>query len=195
MNATPTSRQSRNFRPFPGDEKLYVAFSTEAMESPIKTKETGRPVFDDVEMIEIRIPGDDKTIIKNQVSDEYRERFPDEYAAFKSSTTLATTGTPLEHWAALTKSQVASLKFSHIQTVEDVASISDANLTQLGMGGNELRTKAKAFVAAATDTAFVEKQAAELNEVKAQMKAMQEEFARQLAAATAPAPADKVKAK
>lgn len=182
MNATPTSRQARNpFRKYPEDAGLFVAFSTEAIESPFKSKEAGRPVFDEVDIVEIRIPGDDKTIIKNAVSDEYRERFPDEYDAFKSSTTLATSGTPLEHWSALTKSQVASLKYIHINTVEDLAKLSDSNLAQVGMGGHELRTKARAFVSSATDSAFVEKQAAEMDELKEQLQALRDEMVRQAA--------------
>jgi len=184
MNATPTSRNTRSNRTAfrqRGDEGLYVLFTTEAIQSDLKTKESGRPVFEDIEIIEIRIPGDDKTIIKTIVSDEHRERFPDEYDAFKENAVFSDSGTPLEHWPAVTKSQVAALKHNHIMNVEDLANLSDANVANI-MGGNELKQKAKAFLASANDNALVEKQASEIEELRTAIKALQADSTRQATA-------------
>ena len=67
-------------------------------ENPVKTREMGRPIFDDVEMVRITIPGDRLTNFVDEVSDEHRNRWPDHYAAFKRGELRASTGTPLEHW-------------------------------------------------------------------------------------------------
>jgi hypothetical protein len=180
MNATPTAHRGLRL---PGDEGLHIAFFLEANESSMKTLEQGHPVFDDCEMIEIRIPGDDKTILKSIVTREYQHRFPDEYAAFKANKEVAQTGTPLEHWAALTPSQIAMFKSQNIRTVEGLANVADGNATF--MGSHDIRAKAKAFLKAAGDSAIVEKQesalaaqAAEMAELRAQIAALSEKKAK-----------------
>lgn len=174
MNATQNYGGPRRAR---GDEGLHINFYTDAVQNEFKTAQEGRPIFDDREMIEIRIPLDDKTIIHALVTDEYRNRFPDEYKAFQSNTVLASSGTPLEHWSALTKSHVAMLKNAGVVSVEDLVNASDANIRQV-MGGLELKTKAKAFLDAAKDTALVEKQALEINELREAIMALQAESVR-----------------
>ncbi|MCA1859310.1 hypothetical protein LE191_04195 [Janthinobacterium sp. HSC-3S05] len=173
MYATPTAHRGRRL---PGDEGLHIAFFLEAVESSMKTQEQGHPVFDDCEMVEIRIPGDDKTILKSIVTREYKERFPDEYAAFKANKEVAETGTPLEHWAALTPSQIAQFKTQNIRTVEGLANVADGNAQF--MGAHDIRNKAKAFLKAAADTAIVEKQEVEMAELRAQIAALSEKKAK-----------------
>lgn len=163
MNATPTGRRMK------GDEGLHIRFFVQAVESELKSKLEGRPIYDDTEFIEIRIPGDDKTIINNLATDEYRQRFPDEYAAFKSGIKETTSGTPLEHWAAVSKSQVAQLKHVGISSVEQLANVSDDN-AQKFMGGYVLRDNARTFLKTVEDTALVQKQEAAIAELKAEIE-------------------------
>lgn len=167
MNATPTALRGRRF---PGEENLHVMFFTDAVQSELKTKEQGHPVFDDTEMIEIRVPGDSTTIIRVPVTNEYRSRFPDEYNAYKANAAMPETGTPLEQWAALSPSQIAQFKAQNIRTVEQLAEVADSNANF--MGANELRTKAKAYLKTAQDAAIVEKQEAALEELRAEIAAL-----------------------
>jgi hypothetical protein len=170
MHATPTALRGRRF---PGDEGLHISFYVEAVESPVKSEAEGRIVFDDQEMVEIRIPGDERTIIKTYASREYKDRFPDEYAAFKANDTIKETGTPLSQWGTLSPSQIAQLNAQNIRTVEALSSVADSNLTF--MGGHELRNKAKAFLKASADAAVVEKQEAALAELRAELEALKAE--------------------
>lgn len=179
MYATPTAPTAHKGRRLQGDEGLHINFFLEAIESPLESAETGRPVFKDMEMIEIRIPGDEKTIIKTHADEEYKWRFPDEYGAFKANVTLPETGTPLTQWGVLSPSQVAQLQAVNVRTVEALAGLADGNAQF--MGSNELRAKAKAFLKATADTAIVEKQeaamtaqAAEMAELRAQITALSE---------------------
>lgn len=163
MHATPTAR--RGIR-FPGDENLHVLFYVDAVESELKSKAVGHAIFDDYEMIEIRVPGDDKTIIKTIVTDEHRYRFPDEYSSFRQNNDVTqVSGTPLEAWAHLTPSLIATLKAQNVRTVEQLASIADSNANF--MGAHELRSKAKAFLKVAEDASAVDRQEKQLAEQKA----------------------------
>lgn len=180
MHATPTGHRGRRL---PGDEGLHINFFTEAVESPLKSAEEGRIVFNDMEMVEIRIPGDEKTIIRTHVTEEYKYRFPDEYDAFKRNEAVPETGTPLSQWGVLSPSQIAQFNASNIRTVEALANLADSNAQF--MGNHDLRAKAKAFLKATSDTAIVEKQeaalaaqAAEMAELRAQIAALSEKKAK-----------------
>lgn len=163
-------------------------FFMNAIENKAKSKDEGRPIFDEIEMIEIRIPGDSKTVFVDHVYRKdgepngagmmnnppcYIERWPNHYARFKNAQTQAQTGTPLAEWPQMTVSKVAELRAINIFTVENLADLSDGFLGKLGMGGRELREKARAFIAKAKDSAAETKIAAENAALKAQLDAMQ----------------------
>ena len=71
----------------------------------------------------------------------------------------AVTGTPLEAWPVITRSQVEELKHFRVRTVEDLAALSDA-ATASGMGLQSLKQKAKAFLEAAAGNGGAKFQAA-----------------------------------
>jgi hypothetical protein len=177
MYPTPTQANTLvRGRRVPGDEGLHINFSLEAFQPEAETHgQVGRPVFVDMEFIEIRIPGDDKVIIKEIVNDEYRNRFPDEYRAFREGAEIASVGTPLEHWSFLKPSQVAQFKASGLRTVEDLANMSDGNANF--MGSQSIRQAAKAWLKTANDTEIVEKQEAEKKALKAELDAMKAQIA------------------
>lgn len=152
-------------------------FYMSAVENKAKSIEEGRPVFDEREMIEIAIPGDRLAKHVNYVLDEHRQRWPDHYAAFKRREEHAASGTPLEHWPQVTTGRVAELKSLNILSVEELAGVPDTTLPRIGMGGRDLRDKARAFLSAAKDGAGLGRIAAENADLKAQMEAMQKQLA------------------
>lgn len=143
-------------------ETVRPRFYTEQEEDTVASKTEGRPIFRPVEMVEIRTPGDRYTVGVFPVDDKHRQRWPDAYAAFKRGEMHAQSGTPLEMWPAVTTSQVYELKALSIFSVEDVAGLSDSNISQLGPMGRDLRTKAQAYIDAAKGGAVVSEQAAEI---------------------------------
>jgi hypothetical protein len=74
-------------------------------------------------------------------------------------------GTPIEQWPQLTPSQVLMLKQLNIYSVEDVASLSDENVRNVGPGGYKLRDDAARFL----KTATIAVEAGKMEELQKQM--------------------------
>lgn len=137
-------------------------FYSKPMKNNFRSETEGRPVFEDKEFVEILVPGDRKTVVDTLVKDEHKRRWPREYAAFKAGQEIPTEGTPLEEWPQITRSQVEELRFGHIRTVEQLASLPDNALNStVPMGGYPLREKAQRWLEAQKGNAQTEVLAAE----------------------------------
>ena len=145
-------------------------FKTVPVEVKGRSEKEGRAIFEDREVVEIRIPGDMKTVVTHKVSQKHIDRWPEHYKAFKEGLDAPVDGYPLTEYAALTASKVAELKYLNIRTVEELAGLNDSLISRLGMGGREMVQKAKAFVEVSADAAQAQKYAAEnerlLNEIE-----------------------------
>lgn len=162
-----------------GDSALYVEFYSEAFQSMYKSEAAGHPVFDDFEMIRIQTPGDSKTIIETKVDETHKRRFPVQYARYKAGETNKVSGWTLKEWPAVTMSQVKTLNYHNVFTVEQLSSISDQSCSNIGMGMFELRNKARAALEVAEGNAEREAKAAnevrmqnEIDSLKAQLQAV-----------------------
>ena len=141
-------------------EHLYVEFYVKPVENKVKSAAEGRPVFDEKEMIKIRIAGDKGTELHAPVTEAsvyvpegpgqkgrrltYIEQFPEQYEAFKAGREQAISGTPIEEATFLTVSQRAELKAVNIFTVEALAGIEAAD--KLGMSGSVMVEHARAYL-------------------------------------------------
>lgn len=123
-------------------------FYTKAVEMDFKSKEAGRPIFEDREFVEILIPGQRNAVAHEPVNAEHMMRWPKQYAAFKAGKELPADGTPLATWPnpRMSRSLVEELAYFSIRTVEDLAGVNDNNLQNLGMGAWELRKSAQMFL-------------------------------------------------
>jgi hypothetical protein len=158
---------------------LVIKFSMEAMENPEKTKNAGRPVYDDVEMISIRVPGDPDIRVR-PVRPEDKQAHAKEYLAWKSNQSQeAASGTPLAQWALMKRSQVEEAKYLGIHTVEQLSDVSDANLQRLGPGWMALRQKARDWLASAKDGAELNKLREALDEATRRIATMETMLKRQ----------------
>jgi hypothetical protein len=157
------AEQTLSGNPFVGDEKLHVEFYTDAVENPQKSKEAGRPIFEDTEMVLIIPPGDkDNTIVAP--AKMYLPRFRARYQAWKSGQDQdGVTGTLLKEWpGGPSASQIKNLEFFHVRTVEQLAGLSDGNLQAMGPGHLELRKRAQAYLDASVGAASAQKMQSEL---------------------------------
>lgn len=171
-------KRGQNYVVTHGDDSgLYVQFYLEAVKDEEESLKEGRPIFHDREYIKIIPAGDKNTVVCEPVSDEYRARFPQQYAAFKNQGVQAQSGTPLEEWAMLTKSQVLTFKAVNIHTVEQLAAVSDGNLFNLGMGARDIREKAKAWLSSANGNAGVMAVQDQLNDALKQIEALKNQMA------------------
>lgn len=158
---------------------VFVQFFTDSIEIAVESERQGRPIFKDVAFIRKIVPGDKTNVVERVAKDWDKQKHPKEWEAYQRSITESFTGTPLEQWPQITRAQVKEAKYFEIHTVEQLAEISDLNCQKLGMGFQELRNKAKAFLAAAAGTANETAQAAEnqrlrqeMEELRLQMKAV-----------------------
>jgi hypothetical protein len=140
-----------------GAERNYPRFFVDSVQDQIASANAGRPIFRDEERVEIIMPGNPYTRPVQRVTDTHREKWPKEYAAFRAGLELSVEGTPLEEWPRLKRSQVLELKALGFQTVEHVARMDDQATQRVGIGGQQLRELAKAFLDDAAHAAEVER--------------------------------------
>lgn len=143
----------------------------------------GRPVYDDVEFIEIRVPGDKTLRVDRPVRAHDKKNYQDQYRAWKSGAKdQDSTGTPLSVWRGIPPSMVEELRHFGIRTVEHLANVSDGNLAQIGPI-RALRNKAQEFLEASKGNASndairaqLEAKSNEAEAMKRQLKELQEQM-------------------
>lgn len=153
------------------DHKLVVNFFMRAVKNNIKSNEAGRPIYDEKEFVRIIVPGNSRSVFEDIVTNEHRMRFADRYERFKRGVSQSISGTPLEVWPQMTVGMVAELKAMNINTVEELAGLSDANAQRI-MGNFDLRRRAQAFLDAAAGDAANSKMAAELEKRDTEIAAL-----------------------
>ena len=133
------------------DEQLLVKFEIRPKVDSDASAKEGRPIYRDVEYINIRAPGSSDNVIRPATHRD-RNRFARHYQAFKARTSNDDAeyveGTLLAEWPTVSRSQVEELAFFGIKTVEQLANTSDAN-GQAFMGFNGLKRKANEWLKAA----------------------------------------------
>lgn len=152
-------------------------FYMRAVQNNFKSQELGRPVHEEVEFVEILVPGDRKTVHDARVTEEHKRRWPNAYKAFRENRESPVEGTALDDWAGVNRGQVEELRYSHVRTVEQLAALSDDQLAKsVSMGGYALREKAQRFLEQAAGAAPAEKLAAENEVLRGNMATMQSQM-------------------
>lgn len=163
-------------------------FKAMAIKDEAATKKAGRPIFKDVEMVEIVIAGDRhfrptvgahdfwKNIEGEAIT--YAMRWPDQYRRFKEGRAQTAEGTPVEELPFLTQAKRYELKALGIYTADALAALDGKNLKTLGIGGRELKDQARAYLDNAHGSANVTAMARELAAVRAELEAMRADAVR-----------------
>lgn len=165
------------------DSVLHVRFYKKATSNNFLTEKEGRPIFQDEIFIRIASPGDDMNVVDRIAEEHDKLRFPFHWQRYVNSqgTDESVVGTPLAQWPAITQSQAEELRGLKFYTVEAVAGCSDSQKQALGMAGNMLVQKAKAYIANAKDGALAQQQAAELQKMKDEQASKDSAHAAELA--------------
>ena len=117
-----------------------------------QSEQEGRPIYKDVPFVEIITPGNNKSVVDCKVKPDHQQRWPARWKAFQERHENVESGTPLEQWAYLGPSQVATLKVLNIFTVEQLAEVSEAAFEQMGPGARDLRERARQHLQPAGST-------------------------------------------
>jgi hypothetical protein len=144
---------------------IAVRFFRMAVKNEEKSVAEGRPIYDDMEMVEKRIRGDRNNIVVKPVTAQDKRDFRDAYRAFVEDTVVQESGTPLSEWPHVTQSLREELKYFGFTTVEHLAEADDNACTRVpGLQG--LKQRAKDFLELSKGLAPLEKVRAE-NEAQA----------------------------
>jgi hypothetical protein len=141
---------------------------------PIKdelaSKKAGRPIFNDVEVCEVRFSGNREKVIHAPAHEVFKQErdiegnvtdityaiaYNEQYRAFKAGDAQTLRGTPTSELPFLTASKRLELKALNIHTAEALAALDGANLKMLGMGGRELKVQAQTYLENAKGSADV----------------------------------------
>jgi hypothetical protein len=134
------------------DNKTYVKFYIHPVHDETKSAEEGRPIFNDLEYVEIRTPGNETNIIRTPVNELLKRRFAAQYRAFKAGELEQTTGTPLTEVPWITRSQVEELSYLRIGTIEILSEVNDDVCTRIP-GLFKLKQRAQLYVKQAKESA------------------------------------------
>lgn len=153
-----------------GDDRgLLVEFIDDAIYQPYESEQKNRAIYKTVPFVSIIFPGDKTKKRYYPARPEDKIRFAYQWAAYEKGQVAVADGTPITEWTYLSKSQALELKHMGFFTVELLANASDTQISNL-MEGHKLRAQAKAFIDTSTDGSNVSKLAAEVEQLKAQLK-------------------------
>ena len=161
-----------DFDPQNNDKGVYARFYMDAVQDAAASVAEGRPMFKDVEFIEIIAPGNANNIVIRPARPTDIQRFRRSYHIFKEGLTEALDGTPLAEIPWLTRSQVEEMAAIKIRTIEQLADLADsACVASAGMF--TLKRKAQAWIEKATEAAPFTKLNAENEELRARLAALE----------------------
>lgn len=164
------------------DPLVIPIFKILTNKNDAKSREAGRPIFEDMEVVEVRFAGDRNKISVfpalaecGEAQDEdgntrkitYAERWSDQYKRFKAKQQQVAEGTPVDELPFLTQAKRAELKALSIYTAEALAALDGLPLKNLGQGGRDLKNQAQAYLDNAKGSADVVKMASKIADLEA----------------------------
>lgn len=157
------------------DACLGVRFFWFEKENEARSKEEGRPIYDQVEMIEILTPGC-KDRLHRLVNDIDKMRFREKYKSFKEISNNTIEGTPLAQFPFISVADRRELEYFNVYTGEQLINMPDGNIDRLGVNGRDLIKKVTAFMQMAKDTAVVSRMTDENESLKREMALIKEQM-------------------
>jgi len=149
--------------------KMAVFFHAVQVQNNFKTMTEKRPIFEEKVFLKKLVPGDSTLVVDRPMREQDIEEYPIEWARFQQKKEQRVSGTPIDVWSVLSETQKAEFKALHIFTIDQFAQLADSVGNKI-MGFNDLRDKARAFIAAAKDSAVFDKIRAETDAKLAQQE-------------------------
>jgi len=159
------------------NDMLAVEFYDHAALDKWETEKTGIKTFrPECPFVRISIPGNNLNTVERPAEVGDTKRFPREWLVYQMSkgglNNAGAAGWSIDEWEELNDESRRQLKYLRFFTVEQIASANDIQVQGIGMGGQGLREKAKAAVAARNGKAAneeVAKRDAEIADLKAKL--------------------------
>jgi hypothetical protein len=156
----------------PETHGFYVEFELRAIEDRNASMKAGHPVFHDIEIAIITMPGGNLVVdkvINEALLHEWKNGGRNKpaspfaiasYDAWKNDLEAPVQGIDLKNWPGVTPAQLKMCQGATIRTVEDLAGCNADTLRRLGMGGVALKDKAVAYLESAGSNKVSEEVAA-----------------------------------
>lgn len=150
----------------------FPYFYMKAFPDDAATKKNGGvPVFHDVEMVRIQIPGIRDTV-ERPVEAVDKKRWPKVYEQFRAGVEQRVDGIPLSEFTTATASEQEALKMIGVQTVEQIAGMNDDAAQKFHVVA--IRNKAQAFMKTREGLANVGALQAQIEELKREIKRLKD---------------------
>jgi len=140
--------------------KMAVFFHAVQVQNNFLTAQEKRPIFQERIFLKKLVPGDNTLTIDRPMRDQDIEDYPVEWARFEQKKEATVAGTPIDVWTAISETQKAEFKALNIFTIDQFAQLADIVGNKI-MGFNDLREKARTFIAASQDSQMFDKIRAE----------------------------------
>lgn len=166
---------------FGNDAQSLVKFFKHPQISKLKSTEAGRPVFDDVIMIEVIQPGE-RDAVRVLADEFHKHRFQRQWQNFEKGQADVLSGTPLNLLFPNEPGTILTLNGFNVFTVDQLAALTDTAMGNIPMG-RTLADRAKAYLGTASGGAQFHQMQEQIAALTAQLTALKE------AGITAPASA------
>lgn len=180
-----------------------VRFERRPVEDVVASREQGRYVAKDVDFALVTPPYSKDCIVhkvsnwllnvkknvrEGRTPQSWLDNWEKGYNAWKNGQEMPLRGTPIKGWGILSPAQQEMLIQINCPTVEDLADINDEGLKRIGIGGLDLKNKAKNWLASLRDHGAVTVQMAAMEAENATLKASLEALQNQVNALRAMVP-------
>ena len=165
------------------DSRLACKFYSRPVKMEFDSQTAGRPIFKDVDYVQIFVPGDSTSILDTPAREDHKKRFPLQWAHYqnKHGGDAREIGTPLAQWPRITPAQVEELRALKFYTVEAIAHASDQNIQHIGMIAGmspyALRDHAIRFLNVAAGDSVAASAEAKAKELEEKNKSLEERLA------------------
>ncbi len=130
------------------DSKVIAEFRMHPVVDGIASKEAGRTIKRDVPYIKIIQPGEaGKSTYDQPATDAEVQRFPRQWAAFQAGQKQEVVGSRLDLLFPESPAIVENLRSVGVFTIEQLATLPDTGLQNVGMGARQWQEKARAYIA------------------------------------------------
>lgn len=169
------------------DRPAYVRFERIAIEDVAATLAAGHYVAKDIDMALITPPYSkdvmkykvkawfdilEQDVRNGRIPESWLARYKESYAAFQKGQDIPLVGTAIKGWGIISPAQQETLIKMSVLTVEDLAAINDEGIKRIGMGGIDLKNKAKSWLLQLKDNGALVVQMAELQKQFANQSAL-----------------------
>lgn len=163
----------------------YVRFERRAVTDSERTLSEGHHVSKDEDyalitppyskdVVEKRVAAWFQTVEQNvragRVPERHYEQWKESYKRWQDGQEPPLDGTSVNDWSSISPSQRKNLISAGCRTVEDLAQANDEAMRRLGMGAQDLKNKAKAWLQASKDHGPLTMEIASLKNENAQLK-------------------------